>query len=289
MRSMTGLGIGTAPLGDGSLRIEIRALNHRYQDVRLRLGPDLLEQSFFLEQIARKHLGRGRYDLAVRTEGLGSAGPQLSPERVRSVYEMLKQVRDEVAPESEIPLSTLFSFPQLFETAGPEPEAVRTALSAAFLAAVTELQKMRQVEGDTLASELRERIQKIQSLYRELQERAAELVQHHAERLRERISKLLAASHVSLHEDRLEQEIALVADKSDITEELVRLDSHFQQMESLFEEAEPVGRKFDFLLQEVGREVNTIGSKSQHAPVAHLVVAIKTEVERLREQIQNID
>jgi uncharacterized protein (TIGR00255 family) len=114
-------------------------------------------------------------------------------------------------------------------------------------------------------------------------------VQHHRARLEQRINELLESSGIQLQRDRLEQEIALLADRSDITEELVRLDSHFDQFGHLLQDGEAVGRRLDFLLQEISREVNTVGSKSQNVKVAHLVVEMKSEVERLREQVQNVD
>jgi len=177
----------------------------------------------------------------------------------------------------------------VLESSGPEPELVRAALEAAFAQALIELDGMRQEEGRTLARELEGRLAHARTLVAALEFNAADLVRHHRERLRERVLKLSSDLTVSVHPERLEQEMALLADKSDITEELVRLGSHFSQMQALLDSAEPVGRRLDFLLQEIGREVNTVGSKSQHAPLAHLVVELKVEVERMREQVQNID
>lgn len=289
LKSMTGFGVGSAAIGEGSLRIELRALNHRYQDIRLRLPGELGEQSFFLEQLARKHLGRGRYDLSVRTEGQTGAIPRISKERAVALYRDLSALRDEVAPGAELSLTALLSHPGLFESSGPDGDHVRSSLETAFLEAANQLDEMRRDEGRVLTEELASRLGHTRELTEQLKTHSAELLQHHAARLRERLARLVSDVQIQVQPERLEQELALLADKSDITEELVRLESHFQQMETLFTASEPVGRKLDFLLQEVGREVNTIGSKSQHAPLAHLVVELKAEMERMREQVQNVD
>ena len=289
MRSMTGFGLGTAALHEGTLQVEIRSLNHRYQDVRLRLPPDWAEHGFFLEQLARKTLGRGRFDLSVRSIGATFKPPQLARERALGMYRALATLRDEIAPGADIPFSSLLSLPGAFESASSDTEGVQAALDRAFTQARVELDAMRKLEGDALTTEMTGRLDVARQLRRDIEGSSVDLLTHHAIRLRERVEKLLKESGAQLNADRLEHEIALLADKSDITEELVRLDSHFEQMAALFAADEPVGRKLDFLLQEVGREVNTIGSKSQHAPVAHLVISLKTEVERLREQVQNVD
>jgi len=289
LRSMTGFGMGSAVLASGTLRVEVRALNHRYQDIRLRLPGELGEHGFFVEQLARKHLGRGRFDVSARAEGSLHAAPRLSFERARALYESLTELRDRLAPGSELPITAVLGLPGVLESSGPEPELVRAALEAAFAQALIELDGMRQEEGRTLARELEGRLAHARTLVAALEFNAADLVRHHRERLRERVLKLSSDLTVSVHPERLEQEMALLADKSDITEELVRLGSHFSQMQALLDSAEPVGRRLDFLLQEIGREVNTVGSKSQHAPLAHLVVELKVEVERMREQVQNID
>jgi uncharacterized protein (TIGR00255 family) len=288
MRSMTGFGRGSARVGAGSVSIEIRALNHRHQDVRLRLPGELSEHGFFVEQLARKHLGRGRFDVAGRSEGTRGA-ERLVLDRARAVYQSLVELRDSLAPGTEVPISAVLGVPGVLEIQGPDGESVREGLESAFLAALGELDRMRDAEGATLQAELRGRLGRARELVDKLSESSADLVASYRERLRERLGKLLADSSAELSGPRLEQEVALLADKSDITEELVRLGSHFSQMHELLSSTEPVGRRLDFLFQEMGREANTIGSKSQYAPLSHLVVDLKAELERMREQVQNVD
>lgn len=289
MRSMTGFGSGSAPFGSGQVRVEIRALNHRYQDVRVRTSNELSELGFYIEQLARQKLSRGRYDVSVRVESSAPAANWLCEERIKTAYSELRRIRDEVAPGTDLPLAAVLALPGIFDAQQAEEGAASAAVSQAFEEALSSLTQMRLQEGEALATEIRGRIDRLQRLKMDLSEGALELLEHQRSRLRQRVERLLADTAVAVTPERLEQEIAILADKSDITEELVRLDSHFGQLGELTEASDPVGRRFDFLLQEVGREVNTIGSKSQHAEVVHLVVEMKSEVERLREQVQNID
>lgn len=288
MLSLTGFGSGSAPLGDGRVVIEIRSLNHKHQDVRMRMPGELSEHGFFLEQTARAQLGRGRYDMSVRHEGQVGRLPHLDEEKLKALFGSLEKVRDEVAPGTALSLDALLSIPDLMTTQGPDPEEARRSLKNAFFEASAELAKMRAVEGESLRQDLEQRLTSVQGLRAKIADGSQDLVAHHRTRLTERLEKLLSDT-AAVSADRLEHEVALIADRSDITEELVRLDSHFSQLAHFLASQEPVGRKLDFLLQEVGREVNTIGSKSQHAPVSHLVVEMKSEVERLREQVQNVD
>ncbi|HSC86810.1 MAG TPA: YicC/YloC family endoribonuclease, partial [Polyangiaceae bacterium] len=269
------------------VRVELRALNHRHQDVRLRLGGELAEHSFFVEQLARKHLGRGRFDVSARSGGGATGQARVATERLRSLYQSLSELGRELG--SPVSLDALLSQPGVWELEGADGDAVREALEAAFARALTELDRMRTEEGRALHAELTARLAGARELVARLARESDELVVLYRERLRERLSRLLADAALGVNEGRLEHEVALLADRSDITEELVRLESHFTQMASLLDANEPVGRKLDFLFQEMGREANTIGSKSQHAPLAHLVVELKAELERMREQVQNID
>lgn len=289
MHSMTGFGAGSAPLADGRVSVEVRALNHKHTDVRLRMPQELAEHATFFEQAIRSAIGRGRYDISVRVEGEVGGAFQVDEERLRSVYRSFAKLRDEIAPQSDISLSHLAALPDLLTRTGLEPASAREALTIAFEGAHRELTSMREIEGTALHRDLSERLSRVRDLRKQVGDGTQQLVEHHRARLQQRVNELLESSGMQLQRDRLEQEIALLADRSDITEELVRLDSHFAQFSQLLDAPDAVGRRLDFLLQEISREVNTVGSKSQHAKVAHLVVEMKSEVERLREQVQNVD
>ena len=286
---MTGFATGEARLGSGGLTLEIRALNHRFLDVRVRVPPELSEHAFFLEQHARRALLRGRYDLGVRLEGPALPPPQFVVDRARAAYQALAQLRDELAPGSELPLSAVASLPDVITTnSTAQTEPVRTSLQTALDQALSNLDEMRRAEGEALRRELEQRLQAARRCRDRIEARSGEVVELYRARLSERLARLLDDAGVPLDKGRLETELAVVADRIDITEELVRLASHFDQFEQLLDAEEPVGRRLDFLLQEIGREANTTGAKSQDAPLSHLVVELKADVERMREQVQNV-
>ena len=289
---MTGFGIGDAPLGDGRVTVELRALNHRFLDVRVRLPEELNDQSFFIEQLARESLARGRFDVGVRLEGAALPPPLFSIERARALYRGLCQLRDELAPGTDLPITALTGMPDLVTTpTTADSVGARASLKAAFEAALARLDEMRLHEGEALTRELRTRLDSARRLRLIIATRGSEMLEGYRMRLRDRLGRLLSESGVQLDPGRLEAEIVILADRSDVTEELVRLESHFEQFSRLLEleTGAPVGRRLDFLLQEIGRESNTIGAKSQDAPIAHLVVEMKAELERIREQVQNVE
>jgi uncharacterized protein (TIGR00255 family) len=284
---MTGFGVGSAALGGARLVLEIRSVNHRYLDVRVRLPVEIGEHAFFLEQAAREKLARGRYDVSGRLEG---ARESLSFERARAAYATLQKLRDELAPGTELPITAVLSLPEVTQSAGSlARDEVQAALVDAFGKAHSALGQMRSAEGEALARELGLRVKKMRELCQGIRGRSGEALVAQRTRLKTRLDRLLEDAKLITDPGRLELELAILADKSDITEELVRLDSHLSQLDALIADAEPVGRRLDFLLQEVAREANTIGSKSQDTSLSHQVVELKSEIERMREQVQNVE
>jgi uncharacterized protein (TIGR00255 family) len=289
MRSMTGFGLGEASLHGGRITAEVRSLNHRFLEIRIRLPPELGDHTFFVEQLCRERLGRGRYDVSVRVDSTALPPLELDLGRARAVYTALGRLRDELSPGSELPLSLLASVPGILVNAeSDDAELMREALSRSLAAALDQLDQMRAREGSSLASELWTRLAELRRLCDALREQAPGIVLAQEKRLAERLARLLGGSE-GLDPTRLAMEVALLADRCDITEELVRLGSHFAQFEELCLAGGPSGRKLDFLLQEMAREANTVGAKCQDASLSHLVVSLKAEIERLREQVQNIE
>jgi uncharacterized protein (TIGR00255 family) len=289
MRSMTGFGMGEAPLRQGRVTAEVRSLNHRFLELRIRLPPELVDHTFFVEQLCRERVGRGRYDVSVRIDGAALPPLELDVGRARALYAALGRLRDDLSPNAEVPLSMLAGFPGLMvgaEAANAEPS--RAALAQSLAAALDQLDQMRLAEGTALAAELIGRLEALRRLVDTLREQAPSIVAAQERRLSERVARLLGGTE-GLDPSRLAMEVALLADRCDITEELVRLSSHFGQFAVLTESVGPSGRKLDFLLQEMAREANTVGAKCQDASLSHLVVSLKAEVERLREQVQNIE
>ena len=290
MRSMTGFGLGEAPLGSGKLGIEIRGVNHRFLDVRVRVPRELGELAGFVEQVARERLTRGRYEVALRVDGAALGAPVLDLQRARAVYKAFMELRDELAPGAEVPLSLLGAIPDLFVSSFErELEFVRAATRKAFETATFELDEMRTREGAALGGDLVRRLQRIRQLARDIEGRSPGVLDAHRRRLRERADRLRMAVEIDVDAARLEQEVAMFAERCDISEELTRLESHCAQLAALLGSDEAIGRRLDFLLQEMAREANTVGAKSPDAQISHGIVEIKAEIERMREQVQNVE
>ena len=287
---MTGFGIGRAPLGQGHIVVEARSANHRFLEVRARADLELADLSSHVEQLARRQLGRGRYDLVVRTDGVVPRAAAINTALAEAVYESLCALRDRIAPEAEVPFSMLSSVPNVFTYDNCcHDEATMEAVSAALDNALAAANVMRLQEGATLAVDLLERLALLRKHTQLIAGRRSGIVEGISRRLHDRVQRMLKEGGVEVDPTRIAQEVALAADRCDIEEEITRLESHFSQFELMTNEAEPVGRRLDFLLQEMVREINTVGAKSQDASVSHAVVEIKAEIERMREQVQNVE
>ena len=299
---MTGFGVGTAALGQGSVAVEVRAVNGRFLDVRVRLPQELSDLTATVEGEARKRLSRGRCDIVIRSEGNVILAPQVDKERARRAYRALLELRDEIAPGADVPFAMLSSVPELFRASDASHlDAAKRAILDALGSALEDLSLMRQKEGDAIFVDIAGRLAQVRSLIEHVAARAPEVAEIMAKKFRERLGRLGAvvsstaanagdtARDVAIDAARVEQELVLLVERSDITEELTRLASHVAQMTAYMQEEEPLGRRLDFLLQEMAREINTIGAKSQDLRTSHAVVELKAEIERMREQVQNVE
>lgn len=299
MRSMTGFGVGEASVPGGRIVVEIRSVNQRFLDVRARLPRELGELGLFAEQVARERLRRGRVDLVVHAEGAAPFGATLDKPRAAAALRAFAALREELVrgPDAlsiapEIPLSLLGSVPDLFPSAaGSGQEALRATIRAAIERAIEAMEAMCRREGEALGADLRARSTVLREIVAEVARLAESTRDAARKRLRERAIRLLADAALEVDVPRIEAEVVLLADRSDVSEEVTRLASHLEQLGSVLEadRGEPVGKRIDFLLQEMLREANTLGAKAQDAALSHKVVAIKVELERLREQAQNIE
>ncbi len=290
MKSMTGYGSGRSPLGEGHVVLDLRTVNHRFLDVRVRLPSRIQSRTSAVERVIRARLERGRVDVTARFEGQPMPQPTLDIERARSVYGELSTLRDALNPGEPLPLALLSSVPDLFVINRTiDEEALDRSLERAAEAACDAVMAMRISEGDALAAELRDRLSALGLTVGTLKSAVPDMLEARRTRLRDRLNALLAGTDAELEPSRLEQEIAVIADRSDVAEELVRLDSHRDQMLELIENSSaPVGKRIDFLLQEMAREANTIGSKVQDTTMTTHVIALKACVEQMREQAQNV-
>jgi uncharacterized protein (TIGR00255 family) len=243
-----------------------------------------------VERVIRSRLERGRIDVTTRFEGQTLPQPTLDIDRARAVYQELGSLRDALSPDEPLPLSLLSCVPDLFVVSRAiDEEALERALAAATDEACDAIIAMRRAEGKALAEELTSQLGDVATHVQALRTELPLMVEGRRTRLRDRLEALLEDVDAELQPARLEQEVAVLADRSDIAEELVRLDSHRSQMLELIDDSgKPIGKRIDFLLQEMARETNTIGSKVQDSAVTALVIALKTTVEQMREQAQNV-
>lgn len=290
LQSMTGFGLGEAPLAGGTLRVELRAVNHRHLDLRVRVLSDAPDVTLAIEDALRTRLGRGRVEAHVRWDAPAGAHGPLNLDAARAAYGALCGLRDEVSPGEPVPISAVLRVPGVLR-AGPglEPAAGEAAASAAAGRALEALTAMRVREGAALKRDLLARVGLMRAHAGWVESQRTRVLAGYRERLLARVTKLLEGTALEVDAARLAQEAAWFAERSDIAEETTRLASHLAEFErSLEVRGEMIGRKLDFLVQELGREVNTIGAKANDAGLAQRVVEMKAELERIREQVQNI-
>jgi uncharacterized protein (TIGR00255 family) len=290
LKSMTGHGRGTAEAGGRRVTVELRSVNHRFLELKFRAtGLDARVEEA-ITQAVRKKLERGAVTVVVRQEGGEGTFAKPDLARARVVHQALDELRTSLGITEPVTLTDVISQPGIF---GAGEDAVgdggAEAARAAAEAALADLLTMRAREGKSLGVELSERVERLAKSSDEIARLAAGAPGEKAQLLRDRVSQLLGDDSSRVDAARLATEIALMADRLDITEELVRLRSHLGQLRDRLADDVPVGRRLDFLLQEVGREINTVGSKSQSAEIARLVVEAKADLEKLREQIQNLE
>ena len=273
------------------MAVEVRSVNHRYFDLKLRasgLGPDIEDRT---RKAVRAVAERGAFTVTLHDPQSRSSGvPAVNVARARAAHRALLELAEAVGTRQAVSLELVAAQPGVLAVAetSTSPDEMWSDLEPAVDEALAQLVAMREREGAALASDVRERLGEVQRVRERIATQAAGAPEEHAARLRERLAKLLGG-HDAVDPARLAQEVAIVADRLDVTEELVRLGSHLAQARDLAGASGPVGRRLDFLVQEMGRELNTVGAKSQSADIAALVVQGKAELERVREQIQNAE
>lgn len=291
LKSMTGYGRNEAVTDGKKILVEIKSVNHRYSDYNIKLPRHM----GFLEDKIRKYVSscvtRGKVDIYINVEYYETADKEiiLNKEIAKNYIEVLKQLRDEFSLEDDITVSKVAQNPDIFLTERVEEdedelwESVKCVLDKALTAFV----EMRSREGERIERDLRERIAYMGELAKQIEERSPQTVKEYSDRLYEKIKEVLDGREID--ESRILTEVGIYADKVAVNEETVRLASHFEEFYSIIDSGEPAGRRLDFLIQEINREVNTIGSKAGDIDIAKTVVTLKGEIEKLREQIQNIE
>jgi len=292
MQSMTGYGRAFVEIEGRQMTVEVKSVNHRFLDIAFRMPRNLM----FLEDAARKAIGarlaRGHVDVFVTYRNLRTDARTVQvDEALFSAYmDALRRLRDAAGSElrDDRTLMGIAHMPDVVTVteAEEDQDAVRALLGAALGQALDALCAMRAREGETIRADLGSRVDAIERMTDAVEARYPQTVEAYTQRLRAAMEELAGSG---VDEARLMMEVAVMADRSAIAEETVRLHSHIQQLRTVFDSAEPIGRRVDFIVQELNREVNTISSKSQDIPITQLTVDMKAEIEKLREQVQNIE
>lgn len=291
LKSMTGFGRANGIYDGLDITVEIRSVNHRYFEFNCRMPRAYQFAEDKLKSLCQKSISRGKIELSVFIEDNSEQAVEVEINRpyTKAYLAALKTLSKEFGVKNDIKLSSLVGNPEIFKTSRrqqPGEEAAEALLQVTG-EAIESFIKMREVEGERLKADVLSRAEAILEKVAFVEERSPETVKCYRERLEQKMKELLDNANVD--QQRLITETAIFADKIAVDEETVRLRSHIAQLKKLAESADPVGKKLDFIVQEMNRETNTIGSKSQDIDIAHTVVDIKSEIEKIREQIQNIE
>jgi uncharacterized protein (TIGR00255 family) len=288
---MTGYGRSETVCEGQKITVEMKSVNHRFLELSMRLPSVLFQLETELKKKISEKCKRGRIEINFRIEGENADNSKINynTDTARGYFDILSKIKEEFKLPDEISLRTLTSFRDIFTTPAEtqlSPELIN-AVNSGLLEAVTMMIKMRQDEGAVLYQDMQERLGVIKEIVATIKARAPQVVVEYQKRLADRIKELAAG--YTLDDARLAQEVAIMAERSDITEEIVRLQSHIGQFDVLLQSDEAEGKKIDFLLQEMNREINTIGSKSNDLEIARQVIEAKSEMNKVREQAQNIE
>jgi uncharacterized protein (TIGR00255 family) len=291
LKSMTGFGRTEGDTTLGKLIVESRSVNHRYCDINLKLPKRLSLFENRIKEIVRSQVSRGRIDVSLRLDNLGEEKVQLSVDLdlAEQYYRVLHDLKEKLQLKDEVTLNLLAGAKDLItakeESGDIEPywQEILPILMQSF----RNMDDMKRLEGESLTKDLQQRLEYIATQLQMIKQQFPSRLKTLLTRLHDRVRSLLEGMEID--PSRFQQEVALLAERTDITEEIVRAESHLAQFGTLLEGNQPVGRKMDFLLQEIHREVNTVSAKVNDAEISQRVVEIKSELEKIREQVQNIE
>lgn len=292
MNSMTGFGRSEVLIEQFSFTIEIKSVNHRYLDVGIKLPRKLSFLEDVLRNIVKSEMRRGRLDVYINQQTSETSNKRVVIDKslCQSYIDAFKNVSEKLDIENDITVSLLARLPEVVsvEQQDIDESILQKELEEGLKGALSQLAQMRTIEGESLRKDLEGRIEALRNQIKRIEEISPEVSKAYRERLMKRISEL-SVPDVTVDDNRLLTEVAIFAEKSSIEEEIVRFNSHLDQFVNTMDEHEPVGRKLDFLVQELNREINTIGSKAGDIKIGSHVVDVKSELEKIREQVQNIE
>ena len=295
IKSMTGFGRGEYADETGKVTVEIRAVNHRYLDISVKMPRRYSFAEEAIKAAIKEKLSRGKVEVNVSIDNAGKSDSdvKLDADLAAKYYDALSTLRDsfEFGEESKVSLSLLARMPDVIKTSAAEEdeETMTQRLVSAARKATDDISAMRETEGAKLAADLEARAGIVSDIRARIEKRAPEIEKEYAAKFKARVEELLDGVY-EVPEERIALEAAIFADKANITEELVRLDSHVSQLRAFLKtDGEAIGKKIDFLIQEMNREANTIGSKSNDRKITSMMLDLKAEIEKIREQVQNIE
>ncbi|MGY0692331.1 YicC/YloC family endoribonuclease [Virgibacillus sp. FSP13] len=291
-RSMTGYGREVIHIENTMVTVEIRSVNHRFLDFHTKIPPTFLFLEEKMKEVVRSYFGRGRIEILIRIDGEGFVKKRLETDwdLMDQYMEQLKQVKERYQVTGEIPMTVFSQMPDLFSIQQTEEQSEQQVevVIASLHTACQQVQKMREAEGEKLLADITNRMESIREVVSLLKTRRVNVVNEYRERIKMRVNDYLP-DMIDVDSSHMYQEIALLAEKGDITEEITRLLSHTDHFFAIIKKDEQIGRKLDFILQEMHRETNTIGSKSTDVKISEWIVSLKSELEKIKEQVQNIE
>ncbi len=292
IKSMTGFGRGEYSDGKRVVTCEIKTVNHRYVDFSIRMSKRYGFAEENVKALIKKYVKRGKIDVSIMVENITESDVvvKLNAPIAKQYIENLRMLQEDYGLSGEIDLKLVSSMPDVIKTIPDvdDEEEITATIAKAVEAAAKKLDDMRTIEGTKLVEDLQKRGYYIRELVEKISRRAPLVASEYRDKLEARLKELLG-DKIDIPEDRILVEAAVFADKASITEELVRLDSHMEQLRLILSEDGSVGKKLDFLVQEMNREANTIGSKANDLEITSLMLTTKSEIEKIREQVQNIE
>ena len=290
--SMTGYGRGEADSEFKKIIIEIKSVNHRYNDIIIKMPKKLFRFEDKMKSLIKKSVHRGRVEVYITLEETKGDDCVIAPnfKVLDQYYAALNEIKEKYSIEKSVDLHLMAKYPDAIKVEYKEEdeELLWELVQKSLTEALVSLVDMRKIEGEKLIVDIKERLDVLRKTLILIEENGEEIIKRYHVKMKDRIKELLE-DKVELDEQRLAHEVAFFADKTNITEEIVRLRSHLEQFENIMSGNGQIGRKLDFLTQEVNREVNTIGSKSPDFDISNHVIELKSELEKIREQIQNIE
>lgn len=289
---MTGFGRGSVTVENFTAVVELKTVNNRFLDLNLRLPNELQSVEADLRRMITDRLSRGRVEINLQYDKSEQITFELNRPLIKGYIDALRQMQMEFSLEGEPDMNYIARLPNALESAKEDFsddsfQAVKQALEKA----LDELEKMRQTEGDSLREELELRLTGIENLLPVVERESENVMEEYRQRLDSKIGELLkkSDSQIEIDQGRLAQEVAYLASRSDITEEITRLRSHLEQFRAIIKEENDLGKKLDFLTQELNREANTIASKTQNLTIKEASLSMKAEIEKIKEQVQNVE